>query len=184
MTEHKGSCFILPATICKWLRERKWNLRWLLNDLDSAAIYFPPHHVCTRGRSPSAEPPGARNNKLFSKSFQSSGLVDGGLLEQGGCQKSQLAGSALRNPAAYQLLRLSTVMTGGPPPRELNDRNSVVGKKKKISPYTRIFFFTPFKPPWHVIAHVWSFFQGTQHISCCSGPCVSSPNTSNIYSLL
>lgn len=86
----------------------------------------------------SAEPPEARNNKLFSKSLSSSGLVDGGLLEQGGCQKSQLAGSALRNPetrteAAYELLRLSTVMTGGPLPRELNDRNSVVGKKKYIT---------------------------------------------------
>lgn len=73
-------------------------------------------------------------------------MVDGGLLEQGGCQKSQLAGSALRNPetrtaAAYQLLRLSTVMTGGPPPRELNDRNSVVGKKKKYH-LTLEFFFS------------------------------------------
>lgn len=122
-------------------------MRWLLNDLDSAAIYFPPHHVCTRGRSPSAEPPEARNNKLFSKSLQSSGLVDGGLLEQGGCQKSQLAGSALRNPAAYQLLRLSTVMTGGPPPRELNDRNSVVGKKKKIYHLTLESFFHSFQTP-------------------------------------
>lgn len=147
------------------------------------------NHVCTRGRSPSSEPPEARNNKLFSESLQSSGLVDGGLLEQGGCQKSQLAGSALRNPetrtaAAYQLLRLSTVMTGGPPPRELNDRNSVVGKKKNITLHQN-FFFHSFQTSLTCYCSCVEFLsKNSAHFVLFWPFCVSSPNMSNIYSLL
>lgn len=94
MTAHKGSCFILPATICKWLRGWTRDLRWLLNDLDSAAIYFPPHHVGSLHRA-------ARSEKI-TNAFQNltrlrGCWVEGSLPEEGGCQKSQLAGSALRN---------------------------------------------------------------------------------------
>lgn len=183
----KAAALFYQATICKWLRGWKWDLRRLFKWPRFCSNLFP------------SAPPSCQKQRITNP-FQNPGA--GGSkeasLEQVGCQKSQLAGSALRNlvqQRPIKLLRLGTVMTGGPPPRELNDRNSVVGKK--IYQLTLDFFCHSLTCycSWVDLSNNTAnylpcylkfllTFQITQQISCCTAPCVSSPNTSNIYSLL
>lgn len=88
MTEHKGSCFILTATICKWLRGAKVGF----------AVAFQRPRFCSNlfPLRTSAELPEAKNNKVFFK-IALVGQRRGPCWSGAACQKSQLAGSALRN---------------------------------------------------------------------------------------